>query len=104
VLDTKSPKYLEMAQGHISLSARRPERRMSHRRVLPWHSPAEGNDGYQRAGAASSDVVKGLGRGTIVVKDANSGGGRKATSPVQVVEEQRGHNDLNPFATRSFHG
>jgi hypothetical protein len=32
-------------------------------------------------------VVKGLGRGTIAVKDANSGDGRKATSPVQVVEE-----------------
>jgi hypothetical protein len=32
-------------------------------------------------------VVKGLGRGTIAVKDANSGDGRKATSPVQVVED-----------------
>jgi hypothetical protein len=27
VLDTKSPKYLEMAQGHISLSTRRERRR-----------------------------------------------------------------------------
>jgi hypothetical protein len=32
-----------------------------------------GYGGYRRAGAASSDVVKGLGRGTTVVKDANSG-------------------------------
>jgi hypothetical protein len=46
-----------------------------------------GYGGYWRAGAASSDVVKGLGRGTIAVKDANFGDGRKATSPVQVVEE-----------------
>jgi hypothetical protein len=30
-------------------------------------------------------VVKGLGRGTIVVKDTNSGDGRKATSPMQGV-------------------
>jgi hypothetical protein len=48
-------------------------------------------------------MVKGLGCGTTAVKDANSGDGRKATSPVQVIEEQRGHSNLNPSATRSFH-
>jgi hypothetical protein len=32
-------------------------------------------------------VVKGLGHGTIAVKDANSGDDRKAMSLVQVVEE-----------------
>jgi hypothetical protein len=63
-----------------------------------------GYGGYRRAGVASSDMDKGLGRGTTVVKDANSGDGLKATSPVQVVQEQRGHSDLNPSATRSFHG
>jgi hypothetical protein len=46
-----------------------------------------GYGGYRRAGAASSDVVKGLGCGTITVKDANSSEGRKFTSPVQVVED-----------------
>jgi hypothetical protein len=35
-----------------------------------------GYGGHWRAVAASSDVVKGLGRGTIAVKDANSGDGR----------------------------
>jgi hypothetical protein len=53
---------------------------------------------------ASSDVVKGLERGTIAAKGTNSGDGHKAMSPVQVIEEQRGHSNLNPSATRSFPG
>jgi hypothetical protein len=44
------------------------------------------------------DVVKGLRRGAIVGNDADSGDGRKATSPVQVVEEQRGHSSPNSSA------
>jgi hypothetical protein len=50
------------------------------------------------------DVVKGLRRGTVAVNDADSGDGRIATSPAQVVEGQRGHSNPNPSATRSFHG
>jgi hypothetical protein len=50
------------------------------------------------------DVVNGLRHGITAVKDANSSDGRKATSPVQVVEGQRGHSNPNPSATRSFHG
>jgi hypothetical protein len=45
------------------------------------------------------DVVNGRRRGTIVVKGTNSGDGRKATSPVQVVEEQRGHSSPNSSTT-----
>jgi hypothetical protein len=45
------------------------------------------------------DVVNGRRRGTIAVKGANSGDGREATSSVQVVEEQRGHNSPNSSAT-----
>jgi hypothetical protein len=44
-------------------------------------------------------VVNGRRRGTIVVKGTNSGDGRKATSPVQVVEEQRGHSSPNSSTT-----
>jgi hypothetical protein len=51
---------------------------------------------------ASSDVVKGLEHGTTAVKGTNSGDGLKATSSVQVIEEQRGHSNLNPSAMRSF--
>jgi hypothetical protein len=58
----------------------------------------------RRTKAMYCDVVNGLRRGITAVKDANSGDGRKATSPVQVVEGQRGHNIPNPSATRSFHG
>jgi hypothetical protein len=49
------------------------------------------------------DVVKGLRCGAIVVNDADSGDGRKATSPAQEVGEQRGHSSPNSSATRSFH-
>jgi hypothetical protein len=45
------------------------------------------------------DVVNGLRCGTIAVKGTNSGDDRKATSPVQVVEEQRGHSSPNSSAT-----
>jgi hypothetical protein len=58
----------------------------------------------RRTKAMYCDVVNGLRRGITGVKDANSGDGRKATSPVQVVEGQRGHSIPNPSATRSFHG
>jgi hypothetical protein len=50
------------------------------------------------------DVVKGLRRGAVAVNDADSSDGRKAMSPAQVVEGQRGHRNPNPSATRSFHG
>jgi hypothetical protein len=45
------------------------------------------------------DVVNGQRRGTIALKGANFGDGRKATSPVQVVEEQRSHSSPNSSAT-----
>jgi hypothetical protein len=38
------------------------------------------------------DVVKGLRRGTIEVNNADSGDGRKATSPAQMTEGKRGHS------------
>jgi hypothetical protein len=39
-LDTKSPKYLEMAQGHISLSlVRKEERRESE--IVCWLPPSQ---------------------------------------------------------------
>jgi hypothetical protein len=58
----------------------------------------------RRTKAMYCDMVNGLRRGKTAVKDANSGDGRKATSPVQVVERQRGLSNTNPSATRSFHG
>jgi hypothetical protein len=58
----------------------------------------------RRTKAMYYDVVNGLRRGITAVKDANSGDGRKATSPVQVVEGQRGHSNPNPSAARFFHG
>jgi hypothetical protein len=49
------------------------------------------------------DVVKGLRCGAIAVNDVDSGDGRKATSPAQVVGEQRGHSSPNSSMMRSFH-
>jgi hypothetical protein len=49
------------------------------------------------------DVVKGLRHGAVAVNDVDSSDGRKAMSPAQVVEGQRGHSNPNPSATRSFH-
>jgi hypothetical protein len=49
--------------------------------------------------ATHGDIVNGRRCGTIMVKGANSGDGRKATSPVQVVEEQQGHSSPNSSAT-----
>jgi hypothetical protein len=44
------------------------------------------------------DVVMGPRRGAIAVNDADSGDGRKATSPTQMTEGQRGHSVPDPSA------
>jgi hypothetical protein len=38
------------------------------------------------------DVVMGLRRGAIAMNNTDSGDGRKAASPAQMTEGQRGHN------------
>jgi hypothetical protein len=53
-------------------------------------------------------MVKGLGRGTIVVKDANSSDGRKATSSVQGVGDSeatitRTHPRRDLFTVSKIH-
>jgi hypothetical protein len=44
------------------------------------------------------DMVKGLRRGAIAMNDVDSGDGRKATSPAQMTEGQRGHSVPDPSA------
>ena len=72
--------------------------------VIRGNCGIRSHDGHWVTITTHGDVVNGLRRGITAVKDANSGDGRKATSPVQVVEGQRGHSNPNPSATRSFHG
>jgi hypothetical protein len=82
----------------------RPERGEVTSAVIRGNCGIRSHNGLWVTITTHGDVVNGLRRGTIAVKGANSGDGRKATSPVQVVEEQRGHNSLNSSATWSFHG
>ena len=79
--------------------ARRPERRRGTRAVIRGNCGIRSHDGHWVTITSHGDVSNGLRCGTIVVKGANSSDGRKATSPVQVVEEQRGHSSPNSSAT-----
>jgi hypothetical protein len=56
------------------------------------------------ANVSHGGAVKGWRRGATAVNSADSGDGRKATSPARGTEEQRGHSSLNLSATRSFPG
>ena len=67
--------------------------------VIRGNCGIRSHDGHWVTITTHGDVVNGWRRGTIAVKGANSGDGRKATSPVQVVEEQRGHSSPNSSAT-----
>jgi hypothetical protein len=46
-----------------------------------------------------NDVIKGMRRGAVAVNDADSGDGRKATSPAQVI----GNNEGTVVRTHSWH-
>jgi hypothetical protein len=54
------------------------------------------------ANVSHGGAVKGWRHGATVVNIADSGDGRKATSPARGTEEQRGHSSLNLSAMRSF--
>jgi hypothetical protein len=60
-------------------------------------------DDDRMANVSHGGAVKGWRRGATVVNIADSGDNRKTTLPAQGTEGQRGHNSLNPSATRSFH-
>jgi hypothetical protein len=49
-------------------------------------------------------AVKGWRRGTTTVSIADSGDGRKATSPARGTEGQHGHSSLTSSVMRSFPG
>jgi hypothetical protein len=66
----------------------RPERGDDTGAVIRGNCWIRSHDGHWVTITTHDDVVNGMRRGTIVVKGANSGDGRKATLPVQVVEEQ----------------
>jgi hypothetical protein len=78
---------------------RRPERRRDTGAVIRGNCGTRSHDDHWVTITTHGDVVNGLRHGTIVVKGANSGDGHKATSPVQVVEEQRVHSSPNSSAT-----
>jgi hypothetical protein len=78
--------------------ARWPERRRGTGEVIRGNCGIRSHDGHWVTITTHGDVVNGFRRGTITVKGANSGDGRKATLPVQVVEEQRGHSSPNSSA------
>jgi hypothetical protein len=79
--------------------ARRPERRGGTGAVIRGNSGIRSHDGHWVMITTHGDVVNGQRCGTITLKGANSGDGHKAMSPVQVVEEQRGHSSPNSSAT-----
>jgi hypothetical protein len=83
----------------LEMARWRPERGGVIGAVIHGNCGIRSHDGHWVTITTHSDVVNGLRRGTIAVKGANSGDGRKATLPVQVVEEQRGHSSPNSSAT-----
>jgi hypothetical protein len=85
--------------GEFEGNARRPERRRGTGAVVPGNYGIRSHDGHWVMITTHGDVVNGRRHGTIMVKGANSGDSRKATSPVQVVEEERGHSSPNSSVT-----
>jgi hypothetical protein len=83
----------------LEMARWRPERGEVTGAVIRGNCGIRSHDGHWVTITTHDDVVNGLRRGTIAVKGANSGDGFKATSPVQVVEEQRGHSSPNSSAT-----
>jgi hypothetical protein len=67
--------------------------------VIRGNCGIRSHDGHWVTITTHGDMVNGLRHGTIAVKGATSGDGRKATSPVQVVEEQRGRSSPNSSVT-----
>jgi hypothetical protein len=55
------------------------------------------------ANVSHGGAVKGWRCGATAVNIVDSGDVRKATSPARGTERQRGHSNLNPSVTRSFH-
>jgi hypothetical protein len=83
----------------LEMARWRPERGEVTGAVIRGNCGIRSHDGLWVTITTHGDVVNGLRRGTIAVKGANSGGSPKATSPVQVVEEQRGQSCPNSSAT-----
>jgi hypothetical protein len=67
--------------------------------VIRGNCGIRSHDGHWVTITTHDEMVNGRRHGKFTVKGTNSSDGRKATSPVQVVEEQRGHNSPNSSAT-----
>jgi hypothetical protein len=99
------PSIYKSARRWCSISRRRAGGRRG-RRLLAQLIRGEYRGGLtgddRMANVSHGGAVKGWRRGATVVNIADSGDGRKATSPARGTEGQRGHSSLNPSATRSF--